>query len=711
MTASRHLSRSDLRSFGPLFVVIAAWAAVLGLAGFMLEPGPVQWSLCGLAVIGALGSAGALRRALDHDAREHRIRAAVDHERDELERERRAFVAHVERERATLNAWTRELTDRATEIGRSTPNPTRWSAPEEALPLDAEVRALISHTSDRVFEALRDGKYVRQERMDGSLLAKDLMEMVRGVASIYQDGDPEAWTHVDAGRMAHAVHRAATRLVHRLGRLPGAPSTRDVSELQKYVQGFQNSRNLLEQIRPYAEVAPKIFRAVKLVAGANPIAYTLTSLATDALVQGGKELSRRGIERALRELLGSLVEIIGDEAALLYGGGYGRRDPSYVLAAEAMELARRARSSRPMLEASLKLLSTLPLRDELERRELLEGLRSKRSPDAATWLPLEAREEVMRKIEGHFEAHPHGMSAREVADWRAGLERRLELRSQLGEEDTHHAGRIESAVESLVGWSHARGIGVAATLERVEASGLLESLVEADRAELLGRLQLEPPVGPIYPRFDLSKAQQDGYLEALSEIMTRLRPWGPQPDVGFLEELARRFRRADAKKLEQKLAKGYEEQLGAMLGKGAPSLGGTGAFCALAALEPDEVWTFAHAFPSPKLAEAANPSEAKAWIQSSSPKGSTTTFLMSTRRCVALRHGGALDAPEWTVLWTGARGDPTLRIEVARGWLGAPSLHGGVWLDPPPPGSRASLPLSKKLRSAIEPWLTLPAPE
>lgn len=697
---TRPFAGSDLRSFGPHLASMLAWLVMVAVAGYWIEQPELRYGFFGAAGVGMAGAFVVLRQLLSQDAREARLRATIEHRSEELERERSAHAAELNRQEARLRAWNRELTERAAELGRSAPDPRRWENPAEALPLDAAVKDRVGSTRDRIFEALRDGKYVHGEQFEGQRLAADLFEMVADIAAIYRDGDPEAWLHVDAARMAHAAHRATIRILHRARQFPGAPATRDVFELRRHLQTLQAGQDLYERFKPIAKVAPWAYKLFRVAAGANPIAYTAWSLAFEAVKRGGLELSRLTVERTLRDLLGEMVTIVGDEAALLYGGGYGRREKNHVLATEAVELARQAHQSRAMLAAVVDLLTRIPLRDETERRRLLEALgKPGFEAEAADWLPLELRTEVMQDVERLFEDHPPAMSAKAIASWRTGLEQRLGHRSKLvSAESMHDEGQLESAAHCVLAWAHSRGIALEPVLRALE------------QAEMPGRPDMAGPAGPtpVLPRLDLSPERQDILLEVLLDVMSRLRPWGPAPDLALLDELARRFRRKDGPKVRQRLQKAYQATVSEMLGRGGPATSGPAAYALLLALDAGERWLHAEPFRGPRFGseDKAQLREAKQWSEDLAPKEGGMWLLASEQRWVLLAHTSRLEATEPTLLWEGLRSDATLRLNRASGWFASPSIEGGAWLTPKQPPCPTAIPISKAFMAHAEPWLT-----
>lgn len=687
---------SVIGTYGPV-VLIAITVAGLGVGAWFLIPDPVTvgilWAISFPAAIAAMIVG---RRTRATAQREWRLRSEIEAAKLRFEEERSAWREHQAAEQRRLEALETRIVDQAAALAWS-PEPIRHAPVEpELIRRDEDVDRLIESTTDRVFEALREGKYVRNERFEGRLFWEDVGTLVRDVAAIYEPGGNKAWLETDARKLALAVHRAALRISMRLEQLPTAPSSRKLSDIVKWTETYRSGQNLIEYAKPLMTYVPWLYRLVRVLAGANPATLGLSVILFELIKKAGFQVSVEAMERYFKSLIKEFLTAIGQEAANVYGGTYGRRSKDWVVGAEAVHLAREASESREMLEAVMRLLDGLDLRDELDRRALQRGLVTPRfDPGKADWLALEDRTAVVESIETLFEAHPSAMQPKALAAWKDGLETRLGHRSRLNVEGgtVHDQVQIESVAHSLVAWGRARGasaelvkaqLGVATTLLPLnveERTLLLDTVWE----EVSGAAGQDPPL----PRFDLTEDRKTAYIDDLIELMGSLRPWGPEPDFGFLDDVARRFR-LDPAKLRNRVGARYVSVLAELLDDSSPArkLKPGAAYAALVALEPEERWDFAEENRRIIVPDDASKDDKKVLrdVQRELGRKAVMWLLVSRRRAVLLRKAEikAFSPASSEVVWEGRFSDPSVRVDRSKGWRRkVAAVCGGDWTLPP----------------------------
>ncbi len=669
----------------------------LTLSSWLLIPDPltvgVLWLVAAPAAVAALITAGRSRTAAE---REWRLRAAIEADKLRFEEERHAWEEKRKAEQRRLDAIESHLIDRAASIAWSPPPLDSAPLQPEHLRRDEQIDQLIEVTTERVFEALRTGKYVRNDRFEHRLFWEDVGALVRDVAAVYQPGGDRAWLETDARQLALAVHRAALRVSLRLEQVPTAPSSRKLADIVKWTETYRSGQSLLEYAKPLMNYVPWLYRLVRVLAGANPATLGLSVILFELVKKAGFQVSVEVLERYLKSLARDFLTAVGQEAANVYGNGYGRRSKAWVLGSEAVHLAREARESRAMLAAVIRLLDELDLRDEVDRRALQRSLVAPSfQPARADWLPIEERTEVLEKIEALFEAQPSAMEPRALATWKAGLESRLGHRSRLEVEGgtVHDEAQLVSVVRSLISWGLQRGARPEPMMALLQDASVLAELTDDERGPVLqmaldessSQTSSEAPL----PRFDLTEARKKAYVDDLVRLMGALRPWGPEPDLGFLDELARRFR-LDAKKLRARLAAQYVVVLSEHFTAGSPlkKLPPGGSFAALFHLEPEERWDFAEEGKRFLLPSEASKEDRKAAsdIQRELRRGAGMWLLASEKRAVLLRKPDVqtLSTASSQIIWEGRFSDRTVRVEHSKawGWTTA-TVHGGQWHLPP----------------------------
>ena len=695
--------RSVIGTYWPVLLIAVS---VLGLAAgsWLLIADPITMGVLWLAALpAAVAAVITARRSRRTAERERKLRAAVEADKIHLEEARAAWETEYTSQQRRLEAIEARLVDQAAALAWTPRPPDQAPVPAELLQRDEAVDRLIDTTTDRVFEALREGKYVRNDRFESRLFWDDVGTLVREVAAVYQPGADKAWLQTDARQLALAVHRAALRVSLRLEQLPTAPSSRKLADIVKWTETYRSGQSLLEYAKPLMTYVPWLYRLVRVLAGANPATLGLSVILFEIMKKAGFQISVEVMERYLKGLVREFLTAVGQEAANVYGGAYGRRSKAWVLGAEAVHLAREASESRAMFAAVVRLLDELELRDEVDRRALHRALVAPSfEPGRADWLPIEDRTDVLEKVEALFEAHPPAMAPRALARWKTGLESRLGHRSRLEIEGgtVHDQAQLESIARSLASWGRLRGAAgsvvhvelakaaALAELEEEERSRLMQSVVDELDRVFDGRASL--------PRFDLTEPRKKAYIEDLIGLMGRLRPWGPEPDFAYIEEVARRFR-LDPTKLRAQLGVRYVATLGEQLDAAAPTkkLPPGAAFAALVALDPDEQWDFAEDQKRLLLPTDASKDDKKVLreLQRELLRGAGLWLLASPQRAIVLRKADiqALSAASSKVVWEGRFADPSVRLERSKGLVRrSASAHGGTWSLPhetsPPTG-------------------------
>ena len=686
--------RSVVGTYAPV-ALMAASVVGLMVSSWLLIAEPLTIGILWLAMLpAAAATVVTARRSRTTAIRERRLRAAVEADKLRLEDEQAAWQAQRTSEERRLEAIETRLVDQAAAIAWSPSPPDRAPIADDVLQRDDAVDKAIDATTERVFEALREGKYVRNERFESRLFWEDIGTLVREVAAIYQPGGDKAWLETDARQLALAVHRAALRVSLRLEQLPGAPSSRKLADIVKWTETYRSGQSLLEYAKPLTTYMPWLYRLVRVLAGANPATLGLSVILFELMKKAGFQISAEVLERYLKGLVHEFLTAVGQEAANVYGGAYGRRSKAWVLGAEAVQLARSAPQSRATLAAVIRLLDELDLRDEVDRRALIRALVAPSFESSrADWLPIEDRTEVLERVESLFEAQPPAMEPQAVAKWKAGLEGRLGHRSRLDIDrgTVHDQAQLESIVRSLVSWARTRE-----TSDEILKTMLLDASIFAavepnDRLAIVDAAIGEPQShdGAVLPRFDLTEDRKKAYVEDLIRLMSHLHPRGPLPDLAFLEEVARRFR-LDATKLRAQLGAQYVRALADGLDARSPTkkMPAGAAFGALTCLTSGEQWDFVEDGKKLLLPADASKEQKKALRdhQKELSRGAGLWLLVSLRRAVLFRKSDPHTLPTEplndSIVWQGEFADPSVRVERSKGSLGwtSSAVHGGRWM-------------------------------
>ena len=269
----------------------------------------------GIALIllgaGALGFAAGLVRS-----------AAVD----------RGLVAEVEQHIDELRERDlREVEKRWRTEGVS-PVEQAWSAlqrshdPETdtASELDAQLGRMIQARCDRVWDGIRDRRYVKQEHgkiggLDGRAVFEEIRSVVEEVARLYGKDAEKAELDARIGDIALAARSAIGDLLQVARQVPVVNVTGlTVREVVTRLEQVQKVRNLYRKYTPYQHYVRGATLAARIALGANPVTLAASTVGSEALTRVGKHVAKRYVEGWMKELLEGSVALVYLQVARTY---------------------------------------------------------------------------------------------------------------------------------------------------------------------------------------------------------------------------------------------------------------------------------------------------------------------------------------------------------------------------------------------------------
>ncbi len=324
---------------------------------------------------GAFGFAAGLARSV---AADRGVVAEVERHIDELrERDLREVEKRwlAEGVSPVEQAWSALQRSHASETD---------GAPSE---LDARLGRMIQVRCDRVWDGIRDRRYVKQEHgeiagLDGRAIFEEVRGVVLEVARLYGKDAGKAELDARIGDIALAARSAIGDLLQAARQAPVVNVTGwTVREVVVWLERVQMARNLYRKYTPYQHYVRGATLAARLALGANPVTLVASTLAGEAFTRVGKHVARRYAEGWLKELLEGSVALVYLQVARTYDPGRTYRSADWLGLVEALRIHRLV----PGIDHNRKLLLDRILRaripDEFAKLALLRALADDGEPD------------------------------------------------------------------------------------------------------------------------------------------------------------------------------------------------------------------------------------------------------------------------------------------------------------------------------------------
>ena len=331
---------------------------------------------------GALGFAAGLMRSAAVD---RRLVTDVQQHIDELrERDRREVEERwlAEGVSPVEQAWS----------ALQRPGSETDTAPSE---LDARLGRMIQARCDRVWDGIRDRRYVKQEHgkiagLDGRAISEEIRDVVKEVASLYGKDAEKAELDARIGDIALAARSAIGDLLQVARQVPVVNVTGlTVREVVTRLEQVQKVRSLYRMYTPYQHYVRGATLVARIALGANPVTLAASTLAAEALTRVGKHVAGRYVEAWLKELLEGSVALVYLQVARTYDPGHTYRSADWLGLVEALRIHKLV----PGVDHNRKVLLDRILRaripDEFAKLTLLRALADDGEPDLTPAPPVD----------------------------------------------------------------------------------------------------------------------------------------------------------------------------------------------------------------------------------------------------------------------------------------------------------------------------------
>ncbi len=340
---------------------------ISGIALFILVSVEVGAAVC-LFGAGAFGFAAGLTRSA---AADRRIAAEVGQHINEL---REQDLKEVQ------TRWAAEGMSPAEQAWRKlqgSHGPETDEAPPE---LDARLGKMIQTRCDRVWDGIRDRRYVKQEHgeiagVNASAVFEEIRDVVKEVARLYGKDAERAELDARIGDIALAARSAISELLQVARQAPvvDVPGW-TVREVMVWLERVQKVRHLYGMYTPWKHYLRGAAMAWRIALGMNPVTLVATTLAGEAMTRVGTHVLKTYGEGWLKELLEGSVALVYLQVARTYDPRHTYRSADWLGLVEAL----RIHTLIPGIDHNRKLLLDRILRaqipDEFAKLALLRAL-------------------------------------------------------------------------------------------------------------------------------------------------------------------------------------------------------------------------------------------------------------------------------------------------------------------------------------------------
>ena len=332
---------------------------------------------------GAFGFAAGLMRSA---AADRGLVAEVERHIDEL---RERDLREVEKR------WLAEgvsPVEQAWSVLQRSQGPATDGAPSE---LDARLGRMIQARCDRVWDGIRDRRYVKQKHgeiggLDGRAVFAEIRGVVEEVARLYGKDAEKAELDARIGDIALAARSMIGDLLQVARQVPVVNVTGlTVREVVTRLEQAQKVRSLYRKYTPYQHYVRGAWLATRIALGANPVTLAASTLVSEAVTRVGKHVAKRYAEAWLKELLEGSVALVYLQVARTYDPSRTTRSADWLGLVEALRIHKLV----PGIDHNRKVLLDRILRaripDEFAKLALLRALADDAEPDPALAPPID----------------------------------------------------------------------------------------------------------------------------------------------------------------------------------------------------------------------------------------------------------------------------------------------------------------------------------
>ena len=379
----------------------------------------------------------------------------------------RALVAEVERQidekrardlRDVEERWRAEGFSPIEQSYRALlrPGATETDAP---LPeLDARIGELIQARCDRVWQGIRERRYVYEKNrrivgLDGGAIFAELREVVKEVARLYKRDGDRAELEVRIGDVALSARSVIAELLQAVRQTPIMDvSGWTVAEVVTALERVQKARHLYQKVTPWKHYVSGLTLGVRIVMGANPITLAAWTIGQEAATRIGGHVLKTYGEVWLKDLFEGSVALVYLRVARMYDPQQIYRSADWLALVDALRIHRRV----PGIDHNRRLLLDCILRaqipDEFAKLALLRALADDAEPDLTLTPPVDltslapAQRRAVADCLAAILQNMQGLNEKQASEEIKAIEKRLSI--SLPRDEWSRASRAGVRVEA-----------------------------------------------------------------------------------------------------------------------------------------------------------------------------------------------------------------------------------------------------------------------
>jgi len=518
------------------------------------------WLICGIRSLrtkpsASIHPAGVPERPADpNDLEQYQrdVAEALQQQFDLLEQRQQALSERL----MGFQEWLEYPQPQAASEAQRTPPTARDIHQTQA---DRKVLEILHAESQRVFAAILDRRYVRDDGVAAERIRDDLLNLASRIASVYQPQHANPLLSANLEQLLRAGSRACLHLLIVVEQLPWNAEQRSLESLYSYISSAVSTYGAYKKVEPFLGFLNKGFYVGRFLAGSNPLTLGTWWLAGQLGKQGGQALARKFAERQAITFIHELLRVVGYEVAGIYGGDFRHRDPHWIYGAELTQLVNRAPISRSSLRCALEEVSQLQLRNEYDRLYLYRCLAQRADPGPhlrnPALLTTAERESTLARLERFYHTWVVDNGNPADADWQTDVEDRFQMQLKLERDTTAEESPAElrvAAAESL--WVFCQvvlGQPADAAQKLLLSTGIWQQLSETERSRVLDADTAAAELEFVPPSISPSHAWIDTYLEDLVQLATSEVPSHAELEALLIDVAA--FYRRPASQIQEPL--------------------------------------------------------------------------------------------------------------------------------------------------------------
>lgn len=353
-----------------------------------------------------------------------------EHRIDQLQQREQALADRL----ATFHGWQ----EFPSPIDLSDPDRTDEQVADLANK-DREMLKLLSEEAELLFERIQQNVYRPDGVLDMQRMRDDAFGLADRVARIYQPDSERPLAETSIEQILRASSRAFMQMLIVTEQLPMNVQSYSLNDLYLYVQRGIKAYQVYKSVTPYWPYVNTAYYLGRLALGANPITMAAGWAISSAGVRGAKFVASRVVNQQAIVMLHQVIQVIGYEAANMYGGDFRYRDANWIYAAELSHMLSGIETTPKILKAALKEIAALRLRNEYDRvyiyRVIAENSSAIPKRFRARSILTEEERTIVQTQLVRFAKKVAGLNEKAYNKWLRQLNKRLDVGDPQDQED------------------------------------------------------------------------------------------------------------------------------------------------------------------------------------------------------------------------------------------------------------------------------------